>query len=147
MSPTGVPTHSAQVSGLTLAEARELMDYVLWLVAILDETGSVLAVNRAWKTFAAIHGGQPERIGVGVDYLAVCDQAASDLDEDGARFGLGLRRVLDGQLETFELKTVAVVGGATHRTLSRVTRLVDPERAFFMVTHEDLSGGKRDAAA
>jgi PAS domain S-box-containing protein len=68
-------------------------------VAVLDERGVILTVNQGWREFAVREGGTGDY--VGVNYLSVCD--SSD-DELGRRAGDGLRDVLAGQSELFELE-------------------------------------------
>ncbi|MFZ0159170.1 MAG: diguanylate cyclase, partial [Kineosporiaceae bacterium] len=54
-----------------------LLDAMPDAAAVLDQHGVIVAVNRAWRMFALDNGGDPERTGVGVDYLGVCDRAAA----------------------------------------------------------------------
>lgn len=42
---------------------------------MLDATGTILAVNEAWKRFAAANGFNGEGHGVGLNYLHICDAA------------------------------------------------------------------------
>lgn len=114
-----------------VATAYDLVERLAFPAAVLDEHGIIRVVNRAWKAFAAIHGGIPERTGIGVDYLAVCDHAASDLDPEGARFGEQLRRVLLGQCTHFELES-----RGPHPARSRAVRLDRLPQPLVVVTHE-----------
>lgn len=74
------------------------------LLAIVGGDGTVLDVNEAWRTFAALNGGDPERTGIGSDYLAVCDRAAAAGDLIAAEVAVGLREVLTGRRAAFELE-------------------------------------------
>jgi PAS domain S-box-containing protein len=60
-------------------------------VAILDEHGTIIAVNAAWRRFAESEGGDSDYIGR--DYLAVCRAAADPLATVVAR---ELGEILDG---------------------------------------------------
>ena len=53
-----------------VAKAHELVESLAFPAAVLDEHGVIRVVNRAWKDFAAAHGGAPERTGLGVAYLS-----------------------------------------------------------------------------
>jgi PAS domain S-box-containing protein len=75
------------------------LDSLSGQVAVLDERGVILAVNQAWREFAFREGGTGDY--VGANYLSVCD--SSD-DELGRRAGEGLRDVLAGQSDLFELE-------------------------------------------
>jgi diguanylate cyclase (GGDEF)-like protein len=64
--------------------------------ALLDANGSITAVNLAWRMFTIDNGGATERTGVGVNYLAVCDSAASSGCQDAADAAAAIRAVLRG---------------------------------------------------
>lgn len=69
----------------------------------LDAHGHVLCVNQAWRSFRAENGGRLEACDVGADYLQECDRAARAGSLEAKRFGQGLRAVLDGRRDTFEM--------------------------------------------
>lgn len=108
-------------SELTLDATLSLIDCVHSQVAILDEQGLILAVNEAWRADTAGHGDWD----VGTDYLSVCEGAAAQ-DDEAARFAAGLGRVVRGELNCFEQDS--------HDSHCRVTRLVDPQVTYLMVT-------------
>ncbi|MEQ8719082.1 MAG: diguanylate cyclase [Acidimicrobiales bacterium] len=68
---------------------------------VLNGEGTIVAVNEAWTVFSLLNGGDPETSGVGASYLGVCDVAASDVD-DASAVGVGIRRLLEGDIERFE---------------------------------------------
>ncbi|MGD9959394.1 sensor histidine kinase [Nocardioides sp.] len=53
-------------------------------VALLDLEGVIVSVNQAWSRFAEENGGDPERTGVGVSYLDVCDAAGDEVSRSVA---------------------------------------------------------------
>jgi PAS domain S-box-containing protein len=75
------------------------LDSLSGQVAVLDEHGVILAVNQGWRDFALREGGSGDY--VGANYLSVCD--GSD-DELGRRAADGLRDVLAGQSDLFEME-------------------------------------------
>lgn len=66
-------------------------------VALLDEAGVIAWVNEAWNEFCRENGGDPDRAGPGVSYLALCDAAAPD-DATSARVAESIRAALGGEL-------------------------------------------------
>jgi PAS domain S-box-containing protein len=70
-------------------------------VAVLDPTGTIRFVNRAWQAFAEVNGHPGERaVGPGVDYLEVCRRSARS-DPSAMQALQGLTAVLDGSLPAF----------------------------------------------
>ena len=77
--------------------ATDVLDALPDATAILDPTGSIVAVNRAWRMFALDNGGRPEATGVGVNYLDVCVRAAETGCADAEEVFTGLQAVLSGE--------------------------------------------------
>jgi signal transduction histidine kinase len=74
-------------------------------IVILDRYGSVVAINAAWSQFARENEGRSSAsVGVGVNYLKVCRQAAETLDPIARRALEGLESVLDGACQDFRLE-------------------------------------------
>jgi C4-dicarboxylate-specific signal transduction histidine kinase len=73
-------------------------------VAILDDEGAIIAVNRAWKRFGADNAGSDGTGGVGANYLNVCERAADARVPEASLMLRGLREVLARQRESFYLE-------------------------------------------
>lgn len=73
-------------------------------IAILAESGHILEVNDAWKKFAQENGLNDPDFGLGTNYLDICDQAAAAGDELAAQAAAGIRQVLNGKRDEFELE-------------------------------------------
>ena len=55
--------------------AQHILDALTGPVAVLDQTGAIIAVNEAWRTFGEANQAR-EVSSVGVNYLDVCDRAS-----------------------------------------------------------------------
>jgi len=70
-------------------------------IAVLDEDGTIVAVNRAWHQFARDNGvGDPATVAVGANYFQVCQRAA-DSSPVASECLTGMHGVLAGE-ERFE---------------------------------------------
>jgi hypothetical protein len=58
------------------ALAAELLNSLTMGVAVLDENGTIIAVNEEWKRFARENGGDDQAFYVGTNYLAICESAS-----------------------------------------------------------------------
>jgi diguanylate cyclase (GGDEF)-like protein/PAS domain S-box-containing protein len=63
---------------------------------ILDGGGVIRDTNTSWRLFTRLNDGDPELTGVGVNYLAVCDRAASAGVVGAAQVADGLREIFAG---------------------------------------------------
>jgi PAS domain S-box-containing protein len=100
-SSLGVIEQNAWPRGLTEAVLAGLP----YSVAVLDRSGTIVAVSAAWKRFARDNGAPALAEGsVGLNYLAVC-RAASGLSSEGAQeAAAGIRAVLEGSQSLFTLE-------------------------------------------
>ena len=80
-----------------------VIDSVEEHLAVLNEHGVVVAVNRAWQRFGEENGAVASDP-VGIDYLGILDRAALRDDGDEAReVAIGIRGVLSETLSSYSL--------------------------------------------
>jgi len=73
-------------------------------IALLDNNGSIISVNEAWRVFADENTIQSSDHGVGLNYLEICDRA-DGADLIGAQqAAAGIRSVLDGSAKNFSME-------------------------------------------
>jgi len=141
---TDVPDH-----GRTKEASRESESFSLSAlnslsahVAILDESGAVVFVNKAWREFAVANGAD-SNVAEGANYLDVCDSATGAEAEQAAAFAEGLRSVLSGRQEEFALEYPCHSPTEQRWFVGRVTRFLagGPPRA--VVAHENVTKRKR----
>jgi PAS domain S-box-containing protein len=94
-----------QAASAKEAEKRAILDSLAAQIALLDEQGTVTAVNQSWLDFSGQNGGSLEATQAGVNYLAICDRAAEETgDVLALAAGRGIRDVMQGRLPAFELE-------------------------------------------
>lgn len=70
-------------------------------VAVLNCTGTIVAVNRAWRAFAGDDGLINTSIDIGTDYLAVCDLSSAGGSDEAGRIAAGIRELTTGDRADF----------------------------------------------
>lgn len=126
---------------------RSALDSLSAHIAVLDERGTILAVNAAWRRFGARHGlgmqvCQECECGAGANYLEVADRATGPEAEVARVAAQGIRDVLAGRQESFELEYPCVGFAEPTWYLMRVTRFAGPGPTRAVVAHEDVSARK-----
>jgi diguanylate cyclase (GGDEF)-like protein/PAS domain S-box-containing protein len=85
-------------------DALAILDAAPVHVAVLDASGTIVAVNDSWRSFARQNGMVTADQGVGQNYLDACD-AAGDAEEGSARRAAqGIRDVLEDRASEFTLE-------------------------------------------
>jgi len=110
--------------------------------AVLDRSGRIVAVNRAWQMFAADNGGTPATTGVGVSYLQVCERAAEMGGADAAAVATGLRAVLCGSVKQSNREYSCDSPSVNRWFVSRITAIEAPSGGA-VVSHININRRRR----
>ncbi len=105
-------------------------------LAVVDRTGAIVAVNQAWRRFAAGngHAGAAD----GGNYLQVCDGAGVDVPF-AAEAAAGIRAVLAGRAPLFEMEYPCDSATEKRWFTMRVTPLHARGTPHAVVAHEDTT--------
>ena len=118
---------------------RAMLDACASGAALLDESGTVLYVNGAWRGLAAKRGLEHELYGVGLNYVEICGRVAGASAEEGAAIAEGVGRVLVGGETEFQKECVCHRSAVRRRLLVHAGRLDAPGALRVLVTHEDTA--------
>jgi PAS domain S-box-containing protein len=123
------------------ALARFTIDSLSANIAILDSTGGIVAVNRAWTDFAGDVAGANAR-GVGANYLRVCDTASGRGCKEAASFARGIRAVISGREKYFEMEYPCHAPSGRRWFVGRITPFPGAGEPRVVVAHEDTTERK-----
>ena len=107
-------------------------------VAVLDEHGVILAVNRLWERFAEENGARAG-FGVGTNYLNVCDCADGACGEEARSVARGIRAVISGEDESFSYEYPCHSPSEQRWFVARVTRFAGDGPVRVVVAHENVT--------
>jgi hypothetical protein len=111
--------------------------------AIVDSSGVIVAVNKAWKRFAEDNGADRSKVSQGANYLDVCERAAGEQSQYAQSFGEGLRSVLSGREERFAMEYPCHSPTERRWFVGRVERFGDGDSPMALVAHENVTPGAR----
>ena len=115
-------------------------------LCVLDEHGTILATNRAWKAFTEFSPTPAQNTLVGGNYLAVCDATVGPETADARTFAAGIRAVIQGERDRFSLEYSCHSPKEQFWFVASVTRFNESIPARVVVTHENISERKRTEA-
>ena len=121
---------------------RSTLDALSAHVAILDESGSILAVNAAWRAFAEANRLPGATAALGENYLEACDRASGDWGEEAPAAARGIREVLAHRRDDFDLEYPCHSPTERRWFLMRVTRFPGGGPARAVVAHENITARK-----
>jgi PAS domain S-box-containing protein len=123
--------------------ARATIDALSISVCVVDESGRIVAANKAWRDFAAANGADPDRVSEGTDYFEVCQIAAAQSNSQAAEFLARTRSILAGECRRFSIEYDCHSPTEQRWCVATVTRFPGDGPVRLVITHEDVSESKR----
>ncbi|MDR3573457.1 MAG: PAS domain-containing protein [Anaerolineaceae bacterium] len=112
-------------------------------ICVLDDKGTVISTNRAWREFADANGAHDPDYFVGVNYLAVCNAARGEDSAAAAAFAEGLRKVMLHETNQFSLEYACDSPEEERWFLASVTHFTGEDRHRLVISHRNISGRKK----
>jgi PAS domain S-box-containing protein len=112
-------------------------------IAVLDETGQIVAVNKAWQKFSEENGGSAASCGVGANYIEVCQKAAGPWAEEGPQVCHGIESVLRAQQEAYYLEYPCHSPSEERWFCTSVTPFTGGGPSRVVVAHENITARRR----
>jgi signal transduction histidine kinase len=126
---------------------QAILDTLPQHIAILDETGAILTINRAWRLFAQENGCATGNYALGTNYLETCDRAHGDCSEEARIVADGIRAVIGGEREAFSID-YPCHSPQQHRWFRvYVSRIEEGQPTRVVVSHHNITREKQDAEA
>src|SRR5215212_1347865 len=110
--------------------------------AVVESSGTIVAVNKAWRRFARDNGAELGKVSEGANSLRVSDGSRGEQSEDARSFAEGLRPVLSGTEESFAMEYSCHSPTERRWFVSSVGRLADGDTPLALVAHENVTGGR-----
>ncbi len=108
-------------------------------IAVIDNNGIIIATNRAWDRFARNIGiDSYHAYGVGFNYFDICLNAIKHGDDYALKALIGLKDVLRGRREEFNLEYPCHSTEEQRWFRMRATRLEAPDKGL-IIAHENIS--------
>jgi len=112
-------------------------------IAIIDQSGTIIAVNEAWRDFATQNGARKQLVTEGANYLRVCDSATGDQSEHAATFAGATRAVVSRRKGEFAMEYPYHSPAEWRWFETRVAYFPADGRERVVITHENISERKR----
>jgi two-component system cell cycle sensor histidine kinase/response regulator CckA len=108
-------------------------------VAILDETGTIVEVNDAWRRFPLGNESPDPMAGLGHNYLDLCIAATGVRATEAAAVSRGIRELLAGERSSFSLTFPIQHGGEERWFVLRAFRFENGGRVLAHVSLQDVT--------
>lgn len=119
--------------------AQSSLDALAAHIAVLDAEGTILSVNAAWSRFARENGLADPLCGIGGNYFDPLQNLIEDGKETARRAERGIRDVIAGNREYFELEYPCHSPSEKRWFLMYATRFETEEGPRAVVAHENIT--------
>jgi len=125
-----------------------ILDSVPSQIAVLDHTGTIVAVNEAWRKFALENstepGIPPNNTRTGANYLDVCGASVGTSPNDASLATDGILAVINGSVPMFQF-VYPCHSPTQQRWFSMAVTPLNVEHHSVVVTHTDITESIRGA--
>lgn len=123
-------------------QAQATLDALDAHIAVLDDTGTIIAVNRAWRAFAEANPPVRSHVNEGINYLAVCDAARGAHADEAVPVAAAIREVIRGERSAFAIEYPCHSDATQRWFVCRITSLPGPGPRRVVVAHENITARK-----
>lgn len=124
----------------------EAMNALSGSAAILNRQGVIIAVNEAWRRFAAENGYDRPLAGLASSYLRICEEAQGDGEAEARRMAEAIRQVGGGAQKEFRMP-YACHSPTQQRWFEVSLRGFEAEGQRYLITVHDNVTALRQAEA
>ncbi|MDF2440760.1 MAG: hypothetical protein JWN98_1744, partial [Abditibacteriota bacterium] len=130
---------------------QSTLDALAAHIAILDETGHIIAVNGAWRRFAGENQFAGNAYGIGLNYLQICEAATGEYAAEAPIVAHGIREVMARRVPEYYLEYPCHTSNDQCWFSIRITRfnetLADRDSHIdgplrIVIAHEDITARK-----
>lgn len=113
-------------------------------VVVIDEAGTILAVNAAWRQFADENAFADPSYGLGMNYGRVCSVALANGVEEAGLVAQGIHELLTRQRRSFYLEYPCHGPTEQRWFMMQAVRCIDDEAVRIVIAHTDITARKRN---
>ncbi len=122
--------------------AQDILDSLSFQIAVVDSTGLIVQVNKAWKQFASNNSNiehEEAEAFLASNYLRVCEAAIGSGSETAQKIASGIRKILNGNIQQFEMKYLCHSPTRKRWFVAKVAPLSVDGETYAVISHQAVS--------
>ncbi len=108
-------------------------------IAILDESGTIIGINNAWRRFAIENEYPSADYAIGINYLAVCDNASGRSSREAPLVAQAIRDILAGRIEEYYLEYPCHSPTTKRWFIAHITRFLWEGQPRLIISHQNVT--------
>ncbi|OWZ84438.1 diguanylate cyclase domain-containing protein [Natranaerobius trueperi] len=134
------------ISKNTSYDVQTILNSIKSNICLLDEEGNIEYVNTLWLSFAKDNNAEIEKVSKGYNYLEVCDNAKGSDKDTAKQVAAGIRSVINGEKEEFEIEYPCHSPSIERWYLARVapySDLKNTTKRKVVISHDNITERKK----
>ncbi|MBK9053294.1 MAG: PAS domain S-box protein [Chloroflexi bacterium] len=127
----------------SFAFTQAVLDTLKGHIAVLDQAGTIMAVNEAWRRFGQKNGLQTPDACLGVNYVAVCDQVVSEDDAVAHLVAAAIRGALAGHKDGARLEYSCHSPQKQRWFTVQISPVQINDQRYVVICHQNITRRKR----
>jgi len=115
------------------------MDTISSHLCVIDDRGTIVAVNKAWNDFAAANAPVSDTMSEGSNYLQVCDSVSEKDASEAEDFARGIRAVIRGELPEFSMMYECSSPSEQRWFIGKVRPFPESAHRRFVIEHHNIT--------
>lgn len=108
-------------------------------IAILDENGTIIAVNDAWRRFGEENNLKDYDSSVGKNYIEIAERSTGKDSEEGTAVANGIKDVLNGSKDSFYIEYPCHSPNVKRWFVMKITAFYMNDLIRLVVAHENIT--------
>jgi PAS domain S-box-containing protein len=117
----------------------EILDFLPQEIALIDETGNILAVNKAWRQFGIENNYTGSSFTIGCNYMETCDAAYDECADGEHNIADCIRDVLSGKVSQVRFEYACHSPDEQRWFQCRINRLIYDNQIRAVIAHENIT--------
>ena len=112
-------------------------------IAIIDESGTILLVNNAWRNFAEQNGVSPDLVSEGINYYEICLNASGECSEGAREFTKGIKMYLIRKFRNSPSSIHAILQIEQRWFIARASIVSNFDPPRIIIAHQNITDQKK----
>jgi hypothetical protein len=120
--------------------AQAALNHITPRTAVLDQTGLIVLVNDAWRSYAFVAKTSNKNVSCeGVNYLDICNNVCGNESEHATKMSTGIKAVMQGNQLEYALKYSCHDNLGKYWYIGRVSNFTSEGYKLTVISHEPIT--------
>lgn len=127
---------------VTIEFLKAILNTISEHIVVIDKNGIIQCANYSWKIFGKNNNYSQNDDWQNINYLDVCDTSASTGDSDAKATAVGIRKVINNELDTFHLEYPCHSPDEKRWFIMQIKPFNVDDTTYYVISHQNITERK-----